>query len=144
MNTPDERDEAIFEAARQLPAEAFCCNPLLMLCLPIIGAWLAVRAFGALVLNRNLELRVPSSLSFAIAVAVVIFVIARNVLADTAKQPAADFSRLRAVNVSYQLRSSTNVSVRVPEEILTISPIHKHVLRCSVFVERGMSAGGGR
>jgi len=144
MNTPDERDEAIFEAARQLPAEAFCCNPLLMLCLPIIGAWLAVRVFGALVLNRTLELRVPSSLSFAIAVAVVIFVIARNVLADTAKEPAADFPRLRAVNVPYQVRSGTNVSDRVPDEILAVCAIYNHVLRCSGFVARGTSAAPRR
>lgn len=124
--------------------EAFCCNPLLMVCLPMVGTWLAVRIFGALALNRTLELRLPSSLSIAIAVAVVIFFIARNVPADTAKQPAADFSRLRAVDVSDQLCSSTNISSRVSDEILAICPIHDHTLRCSGFVERGMSAGRRR
>ena len=67
--------------------EAFCCNPLLMACLPIVGTWLAVRVFGALALNRTLELRLPSSVSFAIALAVVLFFIARNM-------PACPFALL--------------------------------------------------
>jgi hypothetical protein len=58
--------------------KAFCCNPLLMACLPIIGAWLAVRVFGALALNRALEVRFPPSVSFGMAVGVVVFFIARN------------------------------------------------------------------
>jgi len=124
--------------------EAFCCNPLLMACLPMVGTWLAVRIFGALALNRTLELRLPSSLSFAIAVAVVIFFIARNVPADTAKQPAADFPRLQAVNVTYQVRSGTNVSDTAPDAILAICPIHNHTLRCNGFVARGTSAAPRR
>ena len=59
--------------------EALCCNPLLMACLPIVGAWLAVRGFGALALNRALEVRFPPSVSFGLAVGVVVFFIARNV-----------------------------------------------------------------
>jgi hypothetical protein len=59
--------------------EAFCFNPLLVVCLPIVGTWLAVRVFGALALNRTLELRLPSSVSFGMAVGVVVFFIARNV-----------------------------------------------------------------
>ena len=121
--------------------EAFCCNPLLMACLPIVGTWLAVRVFGALALNRTLELRLPSSLSFAIAVAVVIFFILRNVPADRAKQLAADFSRLQAVNVTYQVRSGTNVSDRVPDEVLAVCPVHNHVIRCDGTVQRGPSGG---
>ena len=59
--------------------------------------------------------------------------------ADTAKQPAADFSRLEAVNVSYQLRSGTNISDSSPDEILAICPIHNHALRCDGTVQRGTS-----
>jgi hypothetical protein len=59
--------------------EAFCCNPLLMACLPIVGTWLAVRVFGALALNRALEVRFAPSVSFGMAVGVVVFFIVRNV-----------------------------------------------------------------
>jgi hypothetical protein len=59
--------------------EAFCCNPLLMACLPIVGTWLAVRVLGALVLNRTLEVPFPPSVSLGVAVGVVVFFIARNV-----------------------------------------------------------------
>jgi len=120
---------------------AFCCNPLLMACLPIVGTWLAVRAFGALALNRTLELRLPSSFSFAIAVAVVIFFILRNVPAARAKQPAPEFSRLQAVNVTCQVCSGTNVSDRVPDEVLAVCPIRNHVIRCDGTVQRGPSGG---
>jgi hypothetical protein len=121
--------------------EAFCCNPLLMACLPMVGTWLAVRVFGALALNRTQELRLPSSLSFAIALAVVLFFVLRNVPAVRAKQLAADFSRLQAVNVTYQVRSGTNVSDRVPDEILAVCPIHNHVIRCDGTLQRGTSRG---
>lgn len=57
--------------------------------------------------------------------------------ADAAKRPASDFTALAAINVSYQLRSGTNVSDAMPNEVLAVCPIHKHVLRCSGFVERG-------
>jgi uncharacterized membrane protein len=59
--------------------EALCFNPLLVVCLPIAGAWLAVRGFGALALNRALEVRFPPSVSFGMAVGVVVFFIVRNV-----------------------------------------------------------------
>ncbi len=121
--------------------EAFCCNPLLMVCLPMVGTWLAVRVFGALALNRTLELRLPSSLSFAIAVAVVIFFIARNVPAIRAKQPAADSSSLQAVNVPYQVRSGTNVSDRVPDEVLAVCTIHNHLIRRDGTLKRGAPRG---
>jgi hypothetical protein len=61
--------------------------------------------------------------------------------ADAAKQPALDFSTLEARNVSYQLRSGTNISDTAPGEILAICPIHKHTLRCDGAVERGTSPG---
>ena len=119
--------------------EAFCCNPLLMACLPIVGTWLGVRVFGALVLNRTLELRLPSSFGFAIAVAVVIFFILRNVPAARAKQLTADFSGTQAVNVNYPVRSGTNVSDRLPDEVLAVCPIHNHVIHRNGTVQRGAS-----
>ena len=112
-----------------------------MACLPIVGTWLALRVFGALVLNRTLELRLPSSFSFAIAVAVVIFFILRNVPAARAKQLAADFSGPQAVNVNYPVRSGTKISDRVPDEVLAVRPIHNHVIRRDGTVQRGASGG---
>ena len=121
--------------------EALCFNPLLVVCLPIVGTWLAVRVFGALALNRTLELRLPSSLGFAIAVAVVVFFILRNLPAARAKQPAADYSRLQAVSVTYQVRSGTNVSDRVPDEVLAACPVYNHLIRCDGTLQRGAARG---
>ena len=47
--------------------------------------------------------------------------------ADSSKQPALDFQSLTAANVSYQLRTGTNVSETNPEAILIRCPIHGHV-----------------
>jgi hypothetical protein len=121
--------------------EAFCCNPLLMVCLPMVGTWLAVRIFGALALNRTVELRLPSSVSFAIALVVVLFFIVRNVPAIRAKQLAADSSRLQAVNVAYQVQSGTNVSDRVPDQVLAVCPIHNHLIRRDGTLKRGAARG---
>jgi hypothetical protein len=59
--------------------------------------------------------------------------------ADAAKQPAIDFSTLEARNVSYQLRSGTNISDATPGEILAVCPIHNHALFCDGTVQRGTS-----
>jgi len=59
--------------------EALCFNPLLVVCLPMAGTWLAVRGFAALALNRALEVRFPPSVSLGMAVGVLVFFIARNV-----------------------------------------------------------------
>ena len=59
--------------------------------------------------------------------------------ADATKRPAADFSKLQAVNVSYQVRSGANISSAFTNEVLAICPIHNHVLRCDGMVERGTS-----
>ncbi len=59
--------------------------------------------------------------------------------ADAAKQPAIDFSALEARNVSYQLRSGTNISDTTPGEILAVCPIHNHALFCDGTVQRGTS-----
>jgi hypothetical protein len=61
--------------------------------------------------------------------------------ADSAKQPAIDFSTLEALNVSYQLRSGSNISDGKPDEILAVCPIHKHALRCDGSVQRGTAGG---
>ena len=61
--------------------------------------------------------------------------------ADAAKQPAAEFATLQAVNVSYQLRSGSNLSDGKPDEILAVCPIHKHALRCNGSVQRGTASG---
>jgi len=67
--------------------EALCCNPLFVACVPIIFVWEVVRIFGALALNRNLELRYPPAVGFTIAVVIILFFVARNV-------PAYPFSLL--------------------------------------------------
>lgn len=54
---------------------------------------------------------------------------------DQAKQPAADFQQLQAINVSYQLRTGTNLTDSTPQLILAICPIHHNVLRCDGSVE---------
>ena len=58
--------------------------------------------------------------------------------ADTQRQPAMDFVSLQAANVSYQMRSGTNVTETNPEQVLAVCPIHNNVLRCdgSVMMER--------
>jgi hypothetical protein len=55
--------------------------------------------------------------------------------ADSKKQPALDFLSLQPVNVSYQVRSGTNIVETNPEEILAVCPIHNHVLRCDGSVQ---------
>ena len=47
--------------------------------------------------------------------------------ADSSKQPAIDFRRLQAANVTYLMRSGTNIDETNPEEILVRCPIHGHV-----------------
>ena len=49
---------------------------------------------------------------------------------DKTKQAAADFASLTANNISYQLRTGTNVTENNPEEILAIDPINGLVLHC--------------
>ena len=58
--------------------------------------------------------------------------------ADSKRQLAFDFISLQPANVSYQVRSGTNVTETTPDQILAVCPIHNHVLRCdgSVMTER--------
>ena len=58
--------------------------------------------------------------------------------ADTVRQVPGglgDFSRLQAVNVSYQIHSGTNVTESNPLEVLAVCPIHHNVLRADGSVE---------
>jgi hypothetical protein len=57
--------------------------------------------------------------------------------ADSSRQPAADFLSLRAVNVTYQLRSGTNVNENHPQEVLARCPIHGNELLCDGSVKQG-------
>jgi hypothetical protein len=54
---------------------------------------------------------------------------------DKTKQPASNFASLTISNISYQLRTGTNVNDNHPEEILAVDPINGIVLRCDGSVE---------
>jgi hypothetical protein len=49
---------------------------------------------------------------------------------DKARKPAVDFASLQAGNVTYQLRSGTNVSDVNPREVLAVCPIDGNILYC--------------
>jgi hypothetical protein len=56
---------------------------------------------------------------------------------DSSRKPAADFASLGAANVSYQVRSGTNVNPKQPQEVLARCPIHGHELHCDGSVNQG-------
>ncbi len=56
---------------------------------------------------------------------------------DSAKQAAADFSELELWNVSYQLRTGSEVRDENPEEVLTYCPVHHHVGHVNGSVHQG-------
>jgi hypothetical protein len=56
--------------------------------------------------------------------------------ADSKRQPALDFQSLQPANVSYQVRSGTNINETNPQEVLAVRPIHNHVLLSDGSVER--------
>ena len=60
--------------------------------------------------------------------------------ADSSKRPAASFANLQAANVSYLVRSGTNVDEARSDETLARCPVHGHVLLCDGSVKAG-SAG---
>lgn len=62
--------------------------------------------------------------------------------ADTSRHPAADFRNLQTANVSYFVRSGTNIDETNPEEVLAKCPIHGHLCRCDGSVQSG--PGGTR
>ncbi|MES1180274.1 MAG: hypothetical protein ABUL66_00260 [Verrucomicrobiota bacterium] len=49
---------------------------------------------------------------------------------DRTKQSAVDFGRLTAANVTYRLRSGTNISDAHPREILAVCPVDGNILYC--------------
>lgn len=49
---------------------------------------------------------------------------------DSSKHPAGGFTSLRSENVSYQLRTGTNINSDNPQEILAVCPVHGNVLYC--------------
>ena len=55
---------------------------------------------------------------------------------DKKKRAAPDFASLTANNISYQLRTGTNVNETNPAEILAVDPINGIVLHCDGSVER--------
>jgi len=55
---------------------------------------------------------------------------------DPSKHIADNFASLTAANISYQLRTGTNVNDNNPQEILAIDPINGLVLRCDGSVEQ--------
>jgi hypothetical protein len=55
---------------------------------------------------------------------------------DPRKKPASSFEALSPENVSYQLRTGTNVSEANPQEILARCPIHQTELKCDTTVGR--------
>jgi hypothetical protein len=57
--------------------------------------------------------------------------------ADPSRQPAPNFASLQPNNVSYQVRSGTNISEAAPEQILVHCPIHGHDTLCDGSVHQG-------
>lgn len=55
---------------------------------------------------------------------------------DPGKHVAPNFASLTADNISYELRTGTNVTERNPEEILAVDPINGIVLHCDGSVLR--------
>ena len=59
--------------------------------------------------------------------------------ADTSKRVGGSFARLQPANVSYLVRSGTNLDEEHPDEILARCPIHGHVLMCDGSVRKAES-----
>ena len=55
---------------------------------------------------------------------------------DPSRRPAPDFASLTANNISYQLRTGTNVNETHPDEILAVDPINGYVLNCDGSVQK--------
>ena len=49
---------------------------------------------------------------------------------DSGKHAASDFASLTVANVSYRLRTGTNINADNPQEVLAICPIHGNELYC--------------
>jgi hypothetical protein len=53
---------------------------------------------------------------------------------DQSKNPARDFQHLQAANVTYEMRSGTNIDDAHPQEVLVKCPIHGNILHCDASV----------
>ena len=49
---------------------------------------------------------------------------------DRSRKPARDFQHLEAANVTYRMRSGTNLTEEYPQEVLVQCPIHGNILHC--------------
>jgi hypothetical protein len=56
---------------------------------------------------------------------------------DGSKIRASDFSTLQAANVTYRLRSGTNISGAHPKEVLAFCPVDGNTLYCDASVKEG-------
>jgi hypothetical protein len=56
--------------------------------------------------------------------------------ADTKRPAALDFPSLRPANVTYQVRSGTNLTDASPQEVLAVCPIHNNVVLCDGSVQQ--------
>lgn len=56
---------------------------------------------------------------------------------DKGRKPAKDFGSLLAGNVTYRVRSGTNVSDTHPKEILVVCPVDGNTLYCDGSVKEG-------
>lgn len=54
---------------------------------------------------------------------------------DRARKPATDFSSLQAANVTYRLRSGTNLADIHPSEVLAVCPVDGNTLYCGGSVK---------
>ena len=59
--------------------------------------------------------------------------------AHSSKRPAGGFGNLQAANVSYLVRSGTNLDEAHPDEVLVRCPVHGHVVLCNGSVTKGNS-----
>jgi hypothetical protein len=53
---------------------------------------------------------------------------------DRSKKPARDFQHLQAANVTYEMRSGTNLTEEHQQEVLVKCPIHGNILHCDASV----------
>jgi hypothetical protein len=60
---------------------------------------------------------------------------------DSTKHPAASFENLQPVNVSYRLRTGTNINSENPQEVLAVCPIHGNQLFCDGNVRKAPRSG---
>jgi hypothetical protein len=58
------------------------------------------------------------------------------VCAADSKRPALDFQNLQSANISYRLRSGTNISDSHPQQVLAVCPIHGTELLCDGSVQQ--------